>query len=441
VTPEDRFLVEGDLDDVEILYNSSSSAPHVAQNLRGDFVFAQSQARVCLFGQNPDELALVAERAISAKAEPKHVAVSVESCDPEQLLTYDIAAMQRNAFLQSKKKDALALIKHVEVGDYRRFAEVTAADLNEAADAERIQIEKNKANINDGAPDGYGIILLRNGSSNLCIAAGAKIPSHRVLLLHAEQRLDLEMRVQVVMVNTTIDDSFINIQKGQCGAVYASASDLKMLTLALARDRTSYSVSSLWNLPDDVDREDALLSDQAAAAAQDEVIRKQRNDDQQRLDDLHKQDFDATREAKQALLRQKFGESAKAAAGALSSEVIAWTKDQNDQIGTFYPDFATWLAGKFADHWEIVTIDSDVQDFGTADFKTRSLDTVFSRITLHLKNRMLGEYDNPCFIFGRINDTEFSMRREPAFARCDDEAAIKDWQVGHQFRSEWFASY
>jgi len=440
VTPEDRFLVEGNLDDVEIVYNASAVAPHVAQNLRGDFVFAQGQARVCLFGQNPDELAFIVEQTISIKAEPKHVAVSVEPCNPEQLLTYDIAATQRNAFLRSKKEDALALIKYIEDGGYRKFAEVTAADLNKAADAERAQIEKIKANVNDGAPDGYGIILLKTGSSNLCIAVGSKLSAHRQLLLRAEEKINLEMQTGVLLRDTTIDDAFINIQKGQCGAVYASAADLKTLTLALERNSIPYGFSGLWNLPDDIDREDALLADKAADALREENERQQRNADRQRLNDERRRDRDTARGADQEALRQKFGESAKAAAGALSSEIIAWTKDQNGQIGTFYPDFANWLADKFADHWEIVTIDSDVQDFGTAIFKTRPIDTVFSRITLHLKNRMLGEYKDSCFIFGRINDTEFSMWREPAYAKCDDEAAINAWQLAHEFKSRWFVS-
>ena len=440
VTPEDRFLVEGDLDDVEIVYNASSAAPHVAQNLRGDFVFAEGQARVCLFGQNPDELAFIVEQAITMKAQPKHVGVSVEPCNPERLLTYDIAAMQRNAFLRSKQEDALALIKYIEEGGYRKFAEVTAADLNKAADAERAQIEKIKANVNDGAPDGYGIILLKSGSSNLCIAVGSKVSAHRQLLLGDEEKLDLEMQTGVLIKDTTIDDAFINVQKGQCGAVYASAADLNALIAALTRNSIRYSFSSVWNLPDDVNREDTSLAEKAATALREENERQQRNADRRRLDEMHKKDLDGAREAKQAELRQKFGESAKAEAGALSSEIIAWTKDQKGQIGAFYPDFANWLADKLNDHWEIVTVDSDVQDFGTADFKTRSLDTVFSKITLHLKNRMLGEYEDSCFIFGRINDTEFSMWREPAYTKCDDEAAIEVWQVGHDFKTQWFVS-
>jgi hypothetical protein len=440
VTPEDRFLLEGNLDEVEILYNATPNAPHIAQNLLGNFVFAQNQARICLFGLNPDEMSLVVEQTISTKAEPKQVTSSVELCNPEQLLTYDVVATQRNAFLRSTKEDALALIKHIQNGDYRKLAEVTATDLNKAADSQRAQIEKIKTNVSDGAPEGYGIVILKTRSPNLCLAVSNKNSSHRQLLLRSEGKLNLEMQTGVLMKDATIDDAFINIQKGQCGAVYASTADLKTLTAGLARSSIAYAFSSVWNSPDDVDREDASLAEKEKVALQEETDRAQRNADQSRLTQIREQDVSAGQAAQQAVLREKFGQSAQAAAGTLNSEIIAWTKDQSGQIGTFYPAFATWLADESAGHWEIVTIDAGLEDFGTSSFKTRPLDTVFSRITLHLKNRMLGEYKDFCFTFGRINDTEFSMRREPVYAECADEAAIKSWQEGHQFKSQWFAT-
>ena len=440
ITEKNRFIVDGNLDDVEILYNASPSAPHIAQNLRGDFVFAQNQARVCLFGQNPDELPLTVKQAISAKTAPRQVAVLVERCNPGQLLSYDLIATQRNAFLRSKREDALALTKSIEEDNLRKFAEVTAAELNKASDAEHAQIEKIKANIADGAPDGFGVVLLKTGSPNLCLAVGAKTSSHRQLLLPDEGKLDLEMQTEAVIKDTNIEDAFINVQKRQCGAVYASAANLKALTAALARNNIPYTFSSIWNLPADVEREETALVEKDRVAKQEETERTQRNDDQSRLAAVRAQDLSATQVAQQAALRQKYGDSAKAASNALSSEIIAWTKDQSGGIGGLYPAYVAWLTDKLADHWEVTTIDSDVQDFGTASFKNRALDTVFARITLHLRNRMLGDYDNPCFVFGRISDTEFSMSREPAFARCNDEAAIRSWQAGHQFKSEWFAS-
>jgi TonB family protein len=440
ITEKNRFLVAGDLEDVEILYNASSHAPHVAQNLRGDFVFAQNQARICLFGQNPDDLALIVEQAVAAKVDPTKLAMEFEPCNPDQLLSYDIVATQRNGFLRVKKEDALTLTKHIEQDDYRIFGEVTAANLNKAVDAERAQIEKIKVNITDGAPDGFGIIILKTGSPNLCIAAGDRTPSHRQLLLGSEGKINLEMQTKVIVKDTTIEDAFINVQKNQCGAVYASATDLKALTAALARNNTQFAFSSVWNLPADVERENALLAQKAKVAAEQEVERRQRNADETQLASIRAKNLSDTQAAQQAALRKKFGDTAQAASGSFSSEIITWTKDQSGQLGAFYPAFATWLADKLADRWEIVTIDSDVQDFGTSNFKTRALDTVFSRITLHLQNRMLGEHKDSCFIFGRMNDTEFSMSREPVFVQCDDEAAVKAWQSAHQFESEWFAS-
>ena len=283
ITEKNRFLVGGDLDDVELLYNASPNAPHVAQNLRGDFVFAQNQARVCLFGQNPNGLALMAEQMISAKVEAKQLTISVEPCNPEQLLSYDIIVTQRNAFLKTTRTDALALLKFIEDDNYRKFAEVTAADLNKASDAERARIDKIKTIVSDGAPDGFGIIILKTGSPNLCVAVGDKASSHRQLLLRSEEKLNLEMQAGVLMKDTTIGDAFINIQKDQCGAVYASAADLKTLTAALARNGVPYEFSDLWILPEDVDREDASLAEKEKAALQEETARAQRNADQLRL--------------------------------------------------------------------------------------------------------------------------------------------------------------
>ena len=53
---------------------------------------------------------------------------------------------------------------------------------------------------------------------------------------------------------------------------------------------------------------------------------------------------------------------------------------------------------------------------------------------------MLGEYQDACFVFGQITDTEFAATREHMFTPCDNEAALKVWQTGHQFQSEWIVT-
>jgi TonB family protein len=440
VTEKNRFLIEGDRGDIEILYNSSPSAPNVAQNLRGDFVFAHNDANVCLFGQAPEELSSIVREAISAKSEPAQVMIHIEPCRVQDLLNNDIIATERGAFLRAVREDALALIKAIENDSFRRFTEVTAAQRARSADVARAERERIKANIVDGAADGFGVVLLSSGSSNLCLAVRDNMGAHRQLLLRSANKLTFAMQTEAVFRNTSIDDAFIDAQKKQCGAVYASAQDLKSLVAGLERSGIPFDYLNLWVLPDDVMAEAAGLVEKAKREAQEATEREQRNADQARLAATRAEDQSAALASQQAALRDRFGGTAKGASNTLASEIVAWTKDQSGQAGSFYPSFVSWLAEQLSDHWEITTIDSTVEDFGISTFKDRPLETVFSRVTLHLKNRMLGEYKDACFVFGRMNDTEFSIRREPVFVQCDDKAAMMAWQAGHQFKSQWYAS-
>jgi hypothetical protein len=102
-TEKNRFLIEGDLADVVALYNSGPKAPHVALNLRGELVFADDRANVCLFGRNPDGVALMVRGAL-APYNLKAVTGLDQPCDPQRLDAYDVVAMQRGAFLKTLQR-------------------------------------------------------------------------------------------------------------------------------------------------------------------------------------------------------------------------------------------------------------------------------------------------------------------------------------------------
>ena len=129
--------------------------------------------------------------------------------------------------------------------------------------------------------------------------------------------------------------------------------------------------------------------------------------------------------------------SAKAAVAAIVADVTNWEQGQGGPAGVEYPTYTAWLAEMKADHWEILTTNSDVQDYGTSDFKGRPLDSALARVKIRLKNAILGEYKDACFVFGRIADPEFNMTREPFVAACDDAGVLKRWQTGHGFQSRW----
>jgi len=236
---------------------------------------------------------------------------------------------------------------------------------------------------------------------------------------------------------SSAEDAFVAAKKAQCGAVYASAADLKTISEGLAGAGIPFSFSSLWITSAELDAKDAELSQKKRLDAQQLAERQQKAADEARLRAQRAKDLVATEAAQQAQLRAKYDGPAKAAVADIVADVTNWAQSQKGPVGAEYPDYAAWLAEMRADHWEIMTTDSDVQDYGTSDFKGRPLDTAFARVAIRLRNPILGEYKDACFVFGRMADPEFDMVREPIAATCDDRDGVKLWQTAHKFQSRW----
>ena len=285
-TEKNRFLIEGDLADVVALYNAGAKAPHVALNLRGEFVFADDRANVCLFGRNPEGVALTI-RSVLAPYHLKAVTGLDQPCDPQRLDAYDVVAMQRGAFLKTAPEDALSLIKQIEIGAMRQFALVSAGELAAAAAAERAAIEQIKTDVAAGARNGYGVILLKTDSPNLCGVVTDKVEAHKLLILKNADKLTFDMRLAPVLTVESAEDAFVGAQKAQCGAIYASAADLKTISEGLTRANIPFAFSSLWITLSELEAKDAevvekhrLEEQRAAKAAQDAADAKRIADQQ-----------------------------------------------------------------------------------------------------------------------------------------------------------------
>jgi hypothetical protein len=56
---------------------------------------------------------------------------------------------------------------------------------------------------------------------------------------------------------------------------------------------------------------------------------------------------------------------------------------------------------------------------------------------IRLKNAVLGRYADQCFMFGLIDDTEFSMWRDGFAVDCHDKKFVTNWEIRKSFQSEW----
>jgi hypothetical protein len=353
------------------------------------------------------------------------------------LKDYDIVAAQRGAFLRLNEADALSLLGGVEKGEFGKLTVVTAAEQREASEKERLDASEIAADVSSGSRGGFGLIFLKSSSSNVCMVVGDKTEALTHLLLAKADKLALEMRGNPTISRATAEETFVSLKQSRCGAVYASAADLKSIAEGLARDGIAFTFANVWMTSDDIDAADAGARESHRVVEQRETERRQRAADQQRLEAQRKADQSATSKAQEDALRLQYGGAAQAEVASIVDEVKAWTSGQHGNVGTSYPAYAAWLTERLSDHWDVMTFNSELADFGVSEFKGRKLDTPFARVSVRLKNRILGEYEDACFLFGHIVDAEFSMNREPFVGACDDAVSFKRWKDGHQFQSLW----
>src|SRR5262249_745941 len=68
----------------------------------------------------------------------------------------------------------------------------------------------------------------------------------------------------------------------------------------------------------------------------------------------------------------------------------------------------------------------------------RPLDAVIVKSVIQQKNRILGRYEDRCFMFGVVFDPEFAMQRDPVVADCKDERSLNRWE---SFQTQWNIRY
>ena len=76
---------------------------------------------------------------------------------------------------------------------------------------------------------------------------------------------------------------------------------------------------------------------------------------------------------------------------------------------------------------------------GILTWQTRRLEAILVNVTVKLKNRRLGAYDNKCFTLAQAIDSEFNMYRTPLTTKCTSGSLVERWKTGKQFKSLWIA--
>ena len=81
---------------------------------------------------------------------------------------------------------------------------------------------------------------------------------------------------------------------------------------------------------------------------------------------------------------------------------------------------------------------SDVDDYGTVQWKDRNLEGIIVRTNVSQKNAIQGVRRTECFLFGFVEDVEFSMSRDVFDVDCErSDNIVAAWKARRQFKSLW----
>ncbi len=99
-----------------------------------------------------------------------------------------------------------------------------------------------------------------------------------------------------------------------------------------------------------------------------------------------------------------------------------------------------WDRDRKLDHWELVDVKTEIEDYGLSDWKDRKLESIAIRVVVRDRNRRLGEYRDSCFLLGGVFDNEFSAFRDALETSCEDGADdLANWKRSRAFESAWIA--
>lgn len=445
VTDLNKALLRGSLEDVIVLYNAGPKAPSLLRTISGQFSLTKNQAWICLLG--PVRTPALDKALLEALDPMGGKAINVSSdCAAGDLDSADLFLVQRKTFLEAPATLQATYLEAMAAKTIRVFDPIRFDDIKARMDSDQTLALKIAQEVSSGTRDGYGGILLTSSSDRICTVVDGNAAVHEATI---SEIADFAGMSGSTVSYPSIDKAYEDVRHEQCRVLYASAANLKAAAEALARDGVLFSFAPVW-----LDKNDAATTAARLEAAKQEEVKvaeakRVAADEEKKIAAQREADEKNSRSARQADLRQKNGPAATALlnmfADGLKETVLGNATDKaNSSSGInmegLFPEFAKWNADLSHDNWKATDVTSEVQDYGTVNWKGRNLDGIVIKATVKMVSAERGQYKNECFLFGAVMDNEFQMVRDPYESKCNDTETSAHWAVGHELKSLWVAN-
>ncbi|MCA0342516.1 MAG: peptidoglycan-binding protein [Proteobacteria bacterium] len=444
ITEDNKALLEGNANDVVILGNFTSGAPHLLVNLLGETTLDGGNAAYCWIGRdtnNPplfDLVSPVLRKLGASRMEPSG------ACLNQSALKQDILIVERGALLARDILEVRYLIEALEKGDLKVIQTIAWGEVGAVAEQRKQLSDTIRSEVVAGVRNGFGFLQVENTGETLCMVVDpAEQSFHDYAFEIVGPELELVMPVVKERAALSLDRAFAGAQKNTCRVIYADAENTARLIEATKRLNADASVLPLW-IETKLIEDGKNLAEKSAQERQAEIAaRRQEMEAAATLAKKQSEEAAVVRARAQQELRDRYSQEARSAYNELSGIQKAFISNDSTKAGQFaslFPDIARWKQEIAAGGWELDKYDDELIDYGTANWMGRKLEAVMLKAVISTKNAVRGEYTTICFVTGYLMDTEFQMRRDAMAVECGaSDKVLADWQTSRTFESRWVA--
>ena len=460
--------------------NLTESAPHAYFDIEGNIVFEQDRAYTCLYETTQPEKELfyfLVDSIAQNKFNMDFLATDL-NCSKD-LLEYDLVIVNKRDLYNAEN---YALQKMIElISDQSLFFYKSVEESKYIGEIEKrknfaSKIQKDLKNPKSER-SGYGSFVIDNENTVLCSDVNSNLRGHNSILNLLKNEFDrLGFGKEISEKNfKEINDIARDIQRNECGFVYAEASSLSKFVNLLEKLNKNYNIIPIWFTSEQVEEEEdkkeklrieklkkeeelndkareqeALASqkkenEKALLEASDAEFERQQKELRIRSEDKVKEGTELVRKNFESLytaLNQSFKDNKIVSISfpknkpPYESDYVE--KSSSNFIYDAFPRFADELNALILEDWIFETDETfmNIFDYGISDWKGRLLETFIVDLNYTIKNNLLGEYRNYCKRISYMNDVDFKSYRKLILSECN--SSFDDYKKQNSFKSYWY---
>jgi hypothetical protein len=447
VTEATRPLISGSGNDILMILNVGPSAPHASLNVRGEPVFLNSRADMCVVGSRLNDWGAIIQ--LDSVLLPYGINLQAEtlpSCAGAPLSSRDGYIARRSELLALPRTTLEGLLAGLE----QRIAVIQetllGSELEAGRDARRARSLANENRASSPNAAGFGYITVAGEGGLLCAVANDEFPVEQMVeSIRTTLTAELSLRAPRAIQRTSEDAAYVAARRGTCRILMADAPTLSRFIAALRRDRISYQLSAAWHPDEEVARVAQQIRDQRAEQARARQISREEAEAQRVAQNERQRRAAEEAGTRTAQLRRINGPRAAALLNQLRTYVDASIQTSSGSATRNAPQifvsFTEQYRRQIDGGWELDSADYLIHEFGESLSNDRILETIFVQMNFRMRHRDLGRYETHCFVVGYQHDAEFGRLRNSFDQRCESAPShLSEWMSARRYQSLWTSS-